>query len=71
MVDPSSILALLVEPSDLGICQALGLANLSGLRENLARFGFFRGSVGEVFRVPVTCVREELRVMTVPFPWDE
>jgi len=67
MVEVSSILPLRVGASDLVVCHALGMvALLSGLKENLVRFGTCRVIVGEVFRVLAwTCVRDEL---TVPCP---
>lgn len=62
-VDPLSILARRVGASDLEGCQALGLSVLS-----LVRFGFCREIVGEVFRLLVACVGDEVRVMIVPLP---
>lgn len=49
------------------------MAPLSGLRENLVLFGRCREIVGEVFRVLALLiwVRDELRVLTVIWPWDE
>lgn len=62
--DPSSILARRVGASDLEGCQALGLSEYL-VR---SRFGFCREIVGEVFRLLVACVGDEVRVMTVPLP---
>lgn len=57
IMDVSSTLPLRVGASDLEVCHALGTAVLSGLKENLVRFGTCQGMVGEVFRVLVyTCV---------------